>query len=735
MTRKNSPLLLYILCLSILIFPGAVYAATRIWDAQQQTGSSPLSTGLPAAYSYRVYLYEAQVSNGQWYNISVCFWSAAGGSAGTTLSGVHICEKASSFDCATSTMSYFPDIALPAADQLNCVNLIDTNYAVNGSKDYLVGYYINSSNGKMKYWGGVAGVQGYVADSNVTSQEAWTLSGTNSFLIGVANLSGDTPTVDASSLPFRQDINLTVSSGTTSSNYQVRLNVSYDSDMQTDFDDARFLDNDGTTTLSYWLEQKSNSGWAVFWVKVNDTISTSGTTIVMRYGNNSIGSASNGENTFLLYDNFDDFSLNSSMWENYWNYGAGCSVSTESGTTLTLTTTSGAGCGLRSSVWSVPVSFTANVSFTDMYDYFGFGIGANPTASANCKGIFIRTSILYGSETDSSGNYQQYEIENPYAAGHHYASVKKGSAGESNYYLSNVRINGSYAKNDTANSNFVMVVYHLGSMIVDYVFVHNYHDPEPTASFGSEQGGNDAPSIDDVKTNSEDAPSINPVEAGNAIATVEFNVTDGDGTADINLDAAYVNDTTDSIANDSCAWSDYESGNTKEVKCELTIPYYTIGGAKSLTVYIEDDSAATDSDSAHGFTLNTIYVISLNDSTIDFGDSLLGGSENNAAAMRITNTGNGIVNVSIKGSDMEDAEEDILGTDNCTIDDDATADEAEETGKDELALTANAQDYSPTTGITTQDTLDWWYFLDIPALQPAGTYTSTANWEVTSSQH
>jgi hypothetical protein len=49
--------------------------------------------------------------------------------------------------------------------------------------------------------------------------------------------------------------------------YQVKLDITYDSDMQPDFDDLRFTSGDGTTELSYWLESKTDSTSAIVWVK------------------------------------------------------------------------------------------------------------------------------------------------------------------------------------------------------------------------------------------------------------------------------------------------------------------------------------------------------------------------------------------------------------------------------------------------------------------------------------
>ena len=57
-------------------------------------------------------------------------------------------------------------------------------------------------------------------------------------------------------------------SGSTSANYQVKVTIPYDSDMQSDFDDIRFTDGNETTPLSHWRESYTTSGTATYWVKI-----------------------------------------------------------------------------------------------------------------------------------------------------------------------------------------------------------------------------------------------------------------------------------------------------------------------------------------------------------------------------------------------------------------------------------------------------------------------------------
>jgi hypothetical protein len=106
-------------------------------------------------------------------------------------------------------------------------------------------------------------------------------------------------------------------------NYQMKITVYYgagadsagsvylNNKCNTDFSDIRFLAADNTTVLDYWLESKTDSNNAIFWVEVQDDITTNPTNIYVYYGNSGATSASNGANTFLF---FDDFSGTLSQW-------------------------------------------------------------------------------------------------------------------------------------------------------------------------------------------------------------------------------------------------------------------------------------------------------------------------------------------------------------------------------------------------------------------------------------
>jgi len=109
--------------------------------------------------------------------------------------------------------------------------------------------------------------------------------------------------------------------------YQIRITVHYGSGTdsgehvylngkcRTDFGDIRFTSDDGVTELSYWIEEKIDSNYAVFWIKVPYIpASPNNATIYIYYGKSDATTTSNGEDTFAFFDDFEGTSIDTSKW-------------------------------------------------------------------------------------------------------------------------------------------------------------------------------------------------------------------------------------------------------------------------------------------------------------------------------------------------------------------------------------------------------------------------------------
>ena len=90
---------------------------------------------------------------------------------------------------------------------------------------------------------------------------------------------------------YRRPITITEQSGNTLTDFQVAINITYDSNMQTDFDDLRFTyynGNSGTESeIPYWIEDKVDGSWAYVWIKVPEIPANGNATVYMYYGNPS----------------------------------------------------------------------------------------------------------------------------------------------------------------------------------------------------------------------------------------------------------------------------------------------------------------------------------------------------------------------------------------------------------------------------------------------------------------
>lgn len=92
--------------------------------------------------------------------------------------------------------------------------------------------------------------------------------------------------------------------------YQIPVNITYDSDMINNGADLRFYNENTTTELDYWIEEDTSIDGAYFytWVEVDNIYNSTGgnITICMYYENQTIIDAdSNGFDTFLYFDTFD----------------------------------------------------------------------------------------------------------------------------------------------------------------------------------------------------------------------------------------------------------------------------------------------------------------------------------------------------------------------------------------------------------------------------------------------
>jgi len=126
---------------------------------------------------------------------------------------------------------------------------------------------------------------------------------------------------------YRKSHQIVGSTAGAQTDYQVRITVYYGSGTdsggnvylngkcRTDFGDIRFTASDGSTLLAYWMESYTASSSAVFWVKVPSIPASPNTaTIYIYYGKSDATTTSNGDATFLFFDDFPGTAVNTTKW-------------------------------------------------------------------------------------------------------------------------------------------------------------------------------------------------------------------------------------------------------------------------------------------------------------------------------------------------------------------------------------------------------------------------------------
>jgi len=199
--------------------------------------------------------------------------------------------------------------------------------------------------------------------------------------------------------------------------YQVKIVVHYGSGVdneehvylngkcRTDFGDIRFTDSDGTTELSYWIEEKVDGDYAIFWVKIpNIPASPDKKMIYIYYGNPEAITTSDGEATFILFDDFDVF--DESKWVvthgpypeaydsgivdgNFWMKGNG-NISAEIAIALNSLTKFATPFAIRTRMKAYTYDAHSN------YDYFKIGVRSTTSIAYGAENILFSYQPTFG---------------------------------------------------------------------------------------------------------------------------------------------------------------------------------------------------------------------------------------------------------------------------------------------------------------------------------------------------
>ncbi|MBI4848076.1 MAG: DUF2341 domain-containing protein, partial [Nitrospirae bacterium] len=347
-----------------------------------------------------------------------------------------------------------------------------------------------------------------------------------------------------SSWSKRQLITITGSTVGIVTNYAVKIDVAYDSDMQTDFDDIRFTSSNGTTTLDHWRGTYTNSGTGTFWVKIPSIPVSPGTvTIYMYYGNASVSSASNGTNTFVFFDDFESGNL--SKWSSVNAPGSGDSVTASTDDKYaglySLKIVEGGNGGNYAGVYK-------NQAFPIEHLMLDFRFRATNAGASNPQWQFHENSpawsagwsnggqIIWGHKDDEdkmqyyNGNWGDYS-SGVGTTWHHYQGTFQ-FATEGNFpgklYQDEVlqvtqatRINDAIISSGINYLRFNTDASQAGTAYIDDIIVRKYVSPEPAGASGSEESAPHSPTTYYVRSNGNNTNSGTGSLASQAWQTID----------------------------------------------------------------------------------------------------------------------------------------------------------------------------------------------------------------------
>jgi hypothetical protein len=188
-------------------------------------------------------------------------------------------------------------------------------------------------------------------------------------------------------------------------NYQVQVTVVngssadsgntvyVDNKIQADFDDVRFTDDDGSTTLDYWRMVLNAGLNATFWVEILDNLTSSNATIYVYYGNSTVTTVSSFDNTFVFGDPFDA-ALNGSKWTSITGSPSYSVDTTNHYLSVTALSNYGDnGYGFHSKNFTYPAQYIVESAYATT----GYVTGFSTALSGNCMPM-----VMYSTDDSAS---------------------------------------------------------------------------------------------------------------------------------------------------------------------------------------------------------------------------------------------------------------------------------------------------------------------------------------------
>jgi len=254
----------------------------------------------------------------------------------------------------------------------------------------------------------------------------------------------------------------------------------------TSFGDVRFTDNDGDTELDYWMEEHTDSDYALFWVEVKDDLTTDPVTIYIYYGKADTNTTSNGPNTFSdLFDHFDTLDLTK------WTVSGSVAVASS---IVTCTRTAGTDAYIKSKSTFQYKALRALWKYAVYTNYQRLGFNSAAHGSPPCMTFVTYSAKLMtwcyvtGSEFGDFGAV---------GAGSFVKADLKRKNGEARFVHNDTTLNAETNQISTSSLSIILEADDDGTSgpiaYADWILIRSYVSPEPAHSTWGDEEGEEAP--------------------------------------------------------------------------------------------------------------------------------------------------------------------------------------------------------------------------------------------------
>jgi hypothetical protein len=287
---------------------------------------------------------------------------------------------------------------------------------------------------------------------------------------------------------YRRPITINNSSNSNSlTDYQISVTLNTQSlisagKMRSDGGDIRFIDSNGTTLLNYWVESGINTSSTYIWVKVPSIPANSTKTIYVYYGNSSATSQSNGDNTFVFFDDFDTDTIGTK-----WNYTGSGSYSIAN-SIITLYNSNAAGRWYKTINQVLETTGNYAIRFRARHEG-SWDIGAGMVNSSISNKFIHFLATNYGSYkahwlvvNNSGVRYIQYE-----GSDSNWHIAEERNIGTTFYAILDGVQKDSYSVSDQTHGYVAFNHSGSGNQYLDWILARKFTSPEPTTSVGAEE--------------------------------------------------------------------------------------------------------------------------------------------------------------------------------------------------------------------------------------------------------